>query len=759
MKRNICRGLATLLVLCMVVAACPITAFAQTLMVRSIEVKPITLIENYDGYYDSEYDWETDEYWEYYRYTPEYSMEYTVTWTNGTTTSGEGSNVEYQGEDYWFEWEDAQSYANQWKVGGTYSGTVSLMGVSTEATVTIVKAPVQSIEIAPITLIEKYDGYYDSDYDWETDEYLEYYRYYPSDHMTYTITWTNGTKTSGEGAYVEYQGEFYWFEWEDTQSYANQWKVGGTYSGTVSLMGVSTEATVTIVKAPVQSIEIAPITLIEGIGGYIDNDYNPDTDDYDLEYYRYSPSDHLTYTITWADGTTTSGEDDYVVYQGEQYRLNVYDDQSYETRWLLGNTYTITVSLMGVEVEAPVTIAPSPIDYFEVLRRPSKTEYEVGEFINTDGLKFRVHYTDGSHEDIELDEEDAYPPVELTKFGLEIDVETDVWMAERGMTEYVLSIHDEEFIVPITVANREVKAIRIADDRTTLRLTVDYDDGSQQIYHVLGKMATAYYTRGQERVYYGPLVTTTNQQFGAVIHKRIDTGEMYLEWGMEGNGVCSNTLDHCVWQDLQAMAAGATAGLAIEKARSLTYDGRVTAGNIDVLLEILYKATFVLMDDDVVISSNWEKVVMRADRVSEAFEAFYGVTPDVTMSRDYNPANHTLEIPGEDGHSAEHSHLFAIQEVSDGYTVDVHWYNPEAKQTLVFNRNLQLMAIRSGENRQLGDINGDGQINMRDAFALYKAASGSEVLTDAQKTAADMNGDGAYNMRDAFALYKIASGG
>ena len=59
----------------------------------------------------------------------------------------------------------------------------------------------------------------------------------------------------------------------------------------------------------------------------------------------------------------------------------------------------------------------------------------------------------------------------------------------------------------------------------------------------------------------------------------------------------------------------------------------------------------------------------------------------------------------------------------------------------------------------IGDLNGDGGLDMRDAFALYAAVSGGSELTDAQKAAADMNGDGEYDMRDAFALYLITSGG
>ncbi len=63
------------------------------------------------------------------------------------------------------------------------------------------------------------------------------------------------------------------------------------------------------------------------------------------------------------------------------------------------------------------------------------------------------------------------------------------------------------------------------------------------------------------------------------------------------------------------------------------------------------------------------------------------------------------------------------------------------------------------ETPPMGDLSGDGRLDMRDAFALYVATSGGSVLTEEQMVVADMNGDGKFDMRDAFALYKIASGG
>ena len=57
-----------------------------------------------------------------------------------------------------------------------------------------------------------------------------------------------------------------------------------------------------------------------------------------------------------------------------------------------------------------------------------------------------------------------------------------------------------------------------------------------------------------------------------------------------------------------------------------------------------------------------------------------------------------------------------------------------------------------------GDLDGDGVLNMNDAFTLYRAASGQLTLTDEQATLADMDGSGTINMADAFALYRRVSG-
>ena len=57
-----------------------------------------------------------------------------------------------------------------------------------------------------------------------------------------------------------------------------------------------------------------------------------------------------------------------------------------------------------------------------------------------------------------------------------------------------------------------------------------------------------------------------------------------------------------------------------------------------------------------------------------------------------------------------------------------------------------------------GDTNRDDEVNMTDAFAMYKVASGDAIGDPVGNCLGDMNQDGQNDMRDAMAVYTVASG-
>ena len=54
----------------------------------------------------------------------------------------------------------------------------------------------------------------------------------------------------------------------------------------------------------------------------------------------------------------------------------------------------------------------------------------------------------------------------------------------------------------------------------------------------------------------------------------------------------------------------------------------------------------------------------------------------------------------------------------------------------------------------LGDVNSDGEINIKDATAIQSYLAGLTNLTDFEKTAADIDGNGEINVVDATTLQK-----
>ncbi len=59
----------------------------------------------------------------------------------------------------------------------------------------------------------------------------------------------------------------------------------------------------------------------------------------------------------------------------------------------------------------------------------------------------------------------------------------------------------------------------------------------------------------------------------------------------------------------------------------------------------------------------------------------------------------------------------------------------------------------------LGDIDGNGTVNMRDVMTIFAAVSKGRALTEEQQLLADYDGNGTVNIRDVMALFKVLAKG
>ncbi len=336
--------------------------------VVSVEVAPISIIEGTCGYQESEF---------YYYHWQNY-ISFTVYFTDGSSYTGTGTYFEYQGNGYWANYSSDQ-WDNHWEAGNTYEATLYFSDYEVTVPVTITESPVVSVEVAPISIIEGTCGYHTG----------EFYYYWWQNYVSFTVYFTDGSSYTGTGTYFEHQGSGYWADYSSDQ-WDNHWEAGNTYEATLYFLDYEVTVPVTITESPVVSVEVEPLSIMEGTNG-----------GYNGEYYYYHWQNSLSYTLYFADGSSYTGNGTYFEYQGNSYRINYSSDQD-ENHWDGGNTYSGTVWFLGYEVTVPVTITESPVVSVEVAPISiieGTCGYHNGSFYYyqwNNKLSFTVYFSDGS---------------------------------------------------------------------------------------------------------------------------------------------------------------------------------------------------------------------------------------------------------------------------------------------------------------------------------------------------------------------------
>lgn len=519
-------------------------------------------------------------------------------------------------------------------------------------------------------------------------------------------------------------------------------------------------------KTIIKNITVEPITVCQGIDSYSESEWDWETGEYIGEYEVYYYNERVRYTIEWSDGTTeTYVGYNYFEHDGEWGFADFYDDQSFYTSWETGNTYTAVLSIMDYEVEFPVTVKENPVESLEIIEYPYDMEYVLGEIVNPNGMVLGVNYKDGTADEILLDNLDlwGYNYIYVDSLDRELELYLGAYTLYYEDKGYTLDFAGKELEVPVNSEKVYPTDIAISGKGIDLNMDVTFMGGKKKNLEILG--FAPWYGDGDDgyAVTTGALYTDMGA-FVVNVYNYTDDNSFNLEMELKKNGgnqmISSNKLDDedCQWWMFQEKANCFASAIAEQTLDVLSFDGEVTADNIDELLSIACYAESICWDESNYNDVTDDGYIFYDDVVIASFENVFGFTPDLKLSKYYNKARGTVEVKINEYVYYYCSYPFEVENTTDGMYVTVETNYGVIVMCLDDMFNIVSFEFAEETDTVIGDVNGDGVLSIIDATEIQKHLAGIVELTDSQLDLADVNGDDVVSIMDATDIQKVLVG-
>jgi len=622
---------------------------------------------------------------------------------------------------------------------------------------------VTSVTVDDLTVIEYSDGQQLSTTQGNT--VIPLYWSYPVE-STVTVTLSDGksvTCNGDSGYYDIYRATGYWPQFHDDQSADNEWGIGdhtvpwtlGEFSGTY---------TVTVEETPVDSIRMDDVVVRENIDGYRNGHRDPDSGRWMSNtwfvYDTYTPTSMVTILYKSGPPMTLPVS---ALFGRTGYRMYFDAGQNYDNQLTLGE-HTVTARFMGVETTYTLTVVDA-IDRIAWQTLPTKQTYLYGETVDLNGGVVRVHFTDGTYEDVSLDNR-------MRTYSYEVKALSDTYDAvvtpenfeTVGNTELSFQFLGETLTTDVTVKDIPSDlTLKVNDDRS-LSLIASYDDGTADDTLNIRRF-DSYGGGGSSdgtRDYRGYLVTD-NGVFLAEMHEDINAGTLYANLGDKytGKGIyaTSNTVTDTGWFDAwRTINYGSdlysgNVRFAVDNYHNDTdhFDGTVTVDNIDDILRI---TLFGLEGLNVVPGDTTDYVETDVWYANELVHTHFGIEIDATQSRFYDAEAGVIRISKNWSYTV----YKGTTDITPTYKNGEWFIEIRRDKDNTFTVTLDDdMHITGFDFFTIGDVTGDDQINMIDIQKLFIGVSGGSSA-DFNTVAADINADGKNNMTDVMALYAQIAG-
>ena len=501
-----------------------------------------------------------------------------------------------------------------------------------------------------------------------------------------------------------------------------------------------------------------PYTVIETPVDYIQ--YNgPSFEFYENphSYYVYEMPKDAEIIIHYKDGSSVTGTLSTRFPEGY---IKCFDEQ-YKESWEVGGDNYITLSYLGVEHHIPVTIKPYPVASITVNSSPTKEyilgdlrygsenrngTYHITEFDFT-GISFTVEFLDGTSKTYtEKDIDMEHGMIDGAPFET-----SGVSCVVAGIKSLRIWYKGHYFSVDVKVVDSPVASIEVVSDPYKVvyeeyyyptfdgtEVKVTYTDGTSETI-VLSEENTVFKHSSSKGIWY-------EVTFGEMI--------LYITKDYDGNYRFKCFTTETEYAGIETIPTVWCDTFTVTQISPDYVDAVVDITYTDGTKETLeFKSIAKYYDEDYFYNnfSRLEKGIgaygidtniengevtsytFRFLSLGWSFELFIPTTPDVTIE------------PTETIAATE-----TTVEVSLSTDSTESSTNTEVTVSDITTEPTEEMGI-------LGDVNGDGKVNIKDATLIQKAAAKLIDLTDDEKLRADVNADNKNNVKDATAIQKFVA--
>lgn len=490
----------------------------------------------------------------------------------------------------------------------------------------------------------------------------------------------------------------------------------GKHTVTLNFEGATDSFEIEVIENPIESVIITKepdtLTFIE------DYDYRKP---YNGNYERYPLYPYgAKITVNYKDGTSEeieykySYQNDFIITDGQE-----------NGKWAVGR-HECKISYRGAVSENAfyAEVLKNPVKSIEIISVPKDIKlYSRFEYLG-DGTVVKINYTDGS------------PSKTVT---VKLKYNNDTYWFDLCVDGYELKVRAVTDDSGSTVLKAEylgkTAAVAIEAERCTVE-NISIARMSDVFQSLKGAILKLTLNDGTER-----LVTVYDEFFdmfagfyqnGTVL---TDAGVFYVN---ESYTVTNGKISKYTLIDNISISDGLEKSTLSYWSKYLIpeteFNGEVTEKNIDMLAETLNRIYGGYTNH----SSN-----IYGDELISRFKEIFGVEPDLTLSDNYN-AQTGYYTYSQYAYQYAYKDDYTVIKTPDGYKVGCGSLQFTATDNLV---------IKSIISAPLGDITGDGKVNILDLIKLKKSAAENKQAQD--MPTADLNGDGTISSLDIAELKKM----